>query len=313
MYYNEGKSSDAAQQFRMITDKVPFHSTAQLLLGEIYYSNKSYQEAIDALTHAVDYGFIDKTNRFDVYYKISASYYNLRDYEKSLQYAHEALSLKGGDFDTLMLLSAVDIKLEKYDEALSSLSKLSAIDPNNADIQYQLGSIHYKMGDTDKYTAAFSKLFAIISKESSYSPKYQKAMVLLSTYEYNLKSYKRTTEIIDIIPADSRDYETRIIHARSLYQIKEYARAASVLESISLQNEDKFLLCRSYVKSGNREKGKTLLASMILYNNTLQSTALADSILAPLAKEILASNNQQSQPAPIVPPVPAPATNSPAQ
>ncbi len=287
IFYSAGKENDAAQHLKIIADKVPWHGEVNLLLGDIYYNNRSYESAKTALLNAVEYGFLDKNTQSDTYTKLAGCFYNTRDYDKAAEYAGKSLALKNSDRDTLMLLSAINIKREKYKEALESLTKLSKLTPDDPDIIFQIGSIHYKQGNTDKCMQSFTSLYTATLKDGKTPEKYQKAMLILFSYEYDNKAYEKAASVGDSIEESQRDFKTNLMLGKCYAQIKKYDRAIQILERLSLSNDDKLYLAKIYVKSGNTLKAKPLLSSLIRYNPPYKEKALADKDLRPLANEII--------------------------
>jgi tetratricopeptide (TPR) repeat protein len=294
--YNNGKATEAAQHFKTIADRIPYYSSVNLLLGDIYYDSKSYSAAAEAFSNSLEYGFIDKDTQYNLFVKLSGCYYNMREYAKSAEYANMALAINPKDRDTLMLLSAINIKRENYDDALSALTKLDAITPDDPEIIYQIGSIYYKKGNKEKYSAFFSRLFTLVSQDGKTPSKFQKAMIILYKYEEENKSYERAVTIAESLPENARDFSMNLSLAKCYAQTKKIGNAIQILERLSLPNDEKLYLCKLYLRDGQRPKAKNTLSSLILYNMTLRDKALADRDLSPLAKEIIDENKPKPKP-----------------
>ncbi len=294
--YSAGNETEAAQHLKTIADKIPWHGDVNLLLGDIYYNNKSYESARTALSNALEFGFIDKETQGATYSKLAGCAYNLRDYEKAAEYAHKSLSIKSSDRETLILLSAINIKREKYSEALESLGKLSKLTPDDPDIIFQIGSIHYKQGNTEKCMQSFTQLYSTTLKNGKTPSKYHKAMLILFSYEYNNKAFEKAASIGESFEESQRDFNTNLLLAKCYAQTKKYDRAIQLFERLSLANDDKLYLCKIYMKSGNRPKAKSLLSSLILFNPPFKEKALADKDLKPVASEIIEANKPKPKP-----------------
>jgi tetratricopeptide (TPR) repeat protein len=294
--YAEGKHNEAAEQFRIIAEKVPYYSAVNLLLGEIYYNEKSYQPAADALDKALEFGFFDKDTVFATNFKLAAARFSLRDFEKAEDAAEKALTINGSDKDALMLMSAIDIKLDRYDEALKTLIKLQSFDQDNADILYQIGSIYYRQQNAEKYTKSFDQLFTLSTKGGSQVPaKYQKAMSILSKHLFTRGNFVRVTEIFSALPESARDTDMSLIAAKSYAHQKYYDTAISLFEKLSLNSDDRFTLCQCYVHAGMKQKAKTALMYLINANTSYRDKAVSDTALAPIAKEIAAEQTKAQQ------------------
>jgi tetratricopeptide (TPR) repeat protein len=301
LLYQAGNMSEASYYLKTVGNKIPYYSAVHLLLGDIYYTNKSYGSAAEEFSLALEYGFFDKQTQFATLVKAAGSCYNLKNYDKAIEYAKNALAINNNDKDTLMLLSAIDIKTEKYNDALESLTKLNALTPNDPDIIYQIGSLYYKQGKEPKSMVSFETLYSIITKDGGQVPvKYIKAMQLLIKQLHAKGEYSKATKVAASIPDTARDYDTNLSTARSYYQMKEYQKAVDFYEKLSLDDEERLNLCRAYTKLGNKNRAKELLAPMIRYNTTLRSKVLADPILGSIAKEI---QQTEQKPAPTREPV----------
>ncbi|MGL4370761.1 MAG: tetratricopeptide repeat protein, partial [Spirochaetota bacterium] len=313
MLYTEGKTSEAAQHFRIIADRIPYYSSVQILLGDIYYKNGSYPAAADALEKALTYGFFDSSVRFSAFLKLGSARFSTREYDKAAAAIESALEIRGSDKDALMMMSAINIKLERYDDALKSLTKLQAVSPENPDVLYQIGSIYYKQQNSEKCTRYFDQLFSVLSKgRDPLSQKYNKAMQILAKNHFSSASYKRCAEIISALPESSRDSELNLMHAKSRYQLHEYDAAIPLFEKLSLGYDDRFSLCKAYMKAGMKPKAKNALSSLCAYNSSYKDKALSDPVLAPVMKEIIADQKRAQLPAaaPSLPAAPVQSTPS---
>lgn len=294
--YAEGKARDAIEQFRIIADKVPYYGSVQLLIGEIYYNDKSFDSAADAFSKALDYGFFDKDTQFNAYLKLASCQLSLKDLEKAGDAAGKALRINGTDKDALMLMSAIDIRLDRYDDALKTLTKLQRVEPDNADIIYQIGSIYFRQKNLPKYTASFDQLFELASQNGTQIPsKYHKAMQILLKAHFTDANYLRVTEIYALIPESTHDAEISLCQAKALYHTKHFTESVSLFEKLSLTQDDRFFLCQAYVKAGNKSKAKSSLIALISQNQTYSGKASADPVLSPVMKDIDADKQKEQQ------------------
>lgn len=287
IYYNEGRSADAISHLRNVGDRIPYYSAVHLLLGDLYYSAKSYSQAVAEFDMALEYGFFDKNTRFSTLVKSGSSHYGLREYEKAAAQINEALEISPNDKDCLMLLSAIDIKSEKYDAALESLTKLLAVTPNDGDILLQIGSLYYRQGKEDKAAGYFETIFNQSVKNGAAVPaKYYKAMAILVKHYTEKKEYSKAAKVAAALPDNAKDFDTNLSAARAYYNTREYQKAIEIYERLTIDDDDRMNLARSYVKTGDKSRAKNLLLSIISRNQTLKSKALSDAILSPIAKEI---------------------------
>ena len=293
--YAEGNHREAASQFSVIADKVPYYGGVNLILGEIYYTDKSFQKAADCYQRTVDFGFLDKETRFSSYLKLAGCHFSLRAYDKAEDAAEQALKIKSADREALMLMSAIDIKLERFDDALKTLTKLQAVDPENADVIYQIGSLYYKQQNT-KYIRSFDQLFSLCRKSGAPVPsKYVKAMQILLKAHAAAGENQNAADIFSSLPDSARDTEATLLAARANASIRRFDTAITLFEKLSLANDDRFLLCSAYAHTGNKARAKTLLVELIRVNQMYSDKALSDQALAPVAKEIAADEHKVRQ------------------
>lgn len=293
--YAEGNHREAATQFSVIADKVPYYGGVNLILGEIYYNDKSFQKAADCFQRTVDFGFLDKETKFSSYLKLASCHFSLRAFDKAEDAADQALKIKPSDREALMLMSAVDIKLERFDDALKTLTKLQAVEPENADVIFQIGSLYYKQQNT-RYIRSFDQLYALCSKGGAQVPqKYVKAMLILLKAHAAAGENQNTAEIFSSLPDSARDTEISLLAAKANMSIRRFDAAISIFEKLSLSNDDRFALCRAYAHTGNKAKAKTLLIDLIRISQSYSEKALADQALAPIAKEITADEQKARQ------------------
>jgi tetratricopeptide (TPR) repeat protein len=303
MYYGEGKNSDAISHLRSVGDRIPYYSAVHLLLGDLYYATRSYQQSVAEFDLALEYGFFDKDTRFATLVKSGSSHYNLRNYDKASAQITEALEISPNDKDCLMLLSAIDIKTENYDAALATLTKLHSVTPNDNDVLLQIGSLYYRQNKTDKAAGYFETIFGNTTKNGGQiSEKYHKAMVILFKYYYDKKEYSKSSRIASVLPQSAFDFDANLTAARSYFHNREYQKAADIYERLTIGDDDRMNLARCYVKIGDKSRAKSLLQSVIKYSQQMRSKALSDSILSSLAKEIQQDEQRAAAtPVPVMP------------
>ncbi len=82
----------------------------------------------------------------DTLYKLSAAYYNIRDYENAVKCAHKACQLRQNFRAPLMVLWRALCRLDRSDEAIPVLEKTLSLDPENTAARAELSRIRRSAG-----------------------------------------------------------------------------------------------------------------------------------------------------------------------
>jgi len=258
MAYKANNLSEAAEYLQEVTDKIPFFGEAQLIMGDIQYRRREYQSAIKHLTMGLDFGFTSTSRKYYILLKRGKSYYRSGDYEKSLLDITKANRIRRS-FNNYLFKSTIEIKLKKYDDAIKTLKKARSYKKNNPDVLYRLGSLYYKKNDS-RYTAYFDLLFSITEKKD----KYRKAFIILAKKHYEKGNYTRSLKILSTV-SDTDSAELSRIKARIQYRKKNYDKVIDILDSISLDTEDKILLARACYWAKRKDRATTLVKELSAY------------------------------------------------
>lgn len=285
--YKNQNENDALYYLGEITNKIPFYYDLQLIVGDINFKNRNYRTASYNFSNAIDYGFMSEPQLNNTLIKRGTCYFHLSDLdraEEDIKKAVDSISIKK-NLDPVLVLSAIYIKKNNFEDALKTLAKAEAVSKDNSFVLFQTGSIHYRNKDW-KYVSYFDRLFDTIdTKNSDAVNPYLRAFNILMHAHYEKKNYSRSLVIAETINEFKKDYDALTISARSNYYLANNDRAVEIFESISLNNEDKFLLSSAYAKRGDKEKASAILKS-ILYNPDLKDKALNDKYLRPILESI---------------------------
>ncbi len=284
IYYKRGDYSSAASYLREITGRISFYAEAHLMLGDIYFHDKSYSYARDHFIKALDFSFSGKSTTSRITWRIAEASYAARDYKNAADYAEKALKLRRNSLKALLILSASRIKMDDYDGALKALRRAARIKPGSPLILYQTGSLYYRQKD-DRYIRYFDRLFNLLSPEKRKSSRYRRAFHILAKSHFEKKQYKRVVTITGAFPGESRNFEMTLIRGKSLYRLRRYDKSIDILETISLAPRDAALLCRAYALSRRKEKAKAMLLKY-RYSDEFNDEADKSRILSRLKKEI---------------------------
>jgi len=306
MAYNAGEHDRASGYLEDIAAKIPFYAEVQLVLGDLQFARHNYRSAVEHYDKVEEYGFIDRAAEFRVRIKRGTCYYNLDEFPYAEKELDKALSYSARSTEALLLMSAIKIKMEKYTDALKTLQRAGAVSPDNPEIQYQLGSVYYKQDDP-RYTACFEKLFSLAGSRKDVPAKYRKVFLLLARHHYDARGFERAEAILAAFDDKGHTFDSRLLAARTAYQLKKYDAAIEQYEKVAPPADDRFLLCKAYALSGRREKAKALLAELAAGGaGDYLTRAKNDPVLSSMAREL----GGGATPEPDATPRPEPKTDS---
>lgn len=138
-------------------------------LGDIKLNQSDYQDALSRYEIAYD----TNNNNFSAVYGIAYTYYEMGEYNKSLEFAYKLNSDKTDNEKFLTLIGGILVKLDRYDEAYVYTEKAFLLDSeSNANINNHL----YTANHTENYKTVKALLPKLI-KQSNLKKDYYKAIL----------------------------------------------------------------------------------------------------------------------------------------
>ncbi len=269
MLFNENDTSRALSYFKEIIERIPFYGEVHLLIGEIYFNDQSYSNSITHLGKAREYGFLDSKIKYSLRLKMGTSYYELGELEKAQEEYLAAADQNKKDSEPLLMLSAIYIKKNSLEQAVAVLLKARELNPDNTEILFQIGSILYKMND-QKYAQYFSQLFnKYYALKESIPQKYHRAISLLFRNYYDNKKFEEAARVFESLPESQKNNETALMAARAYFYSGKHEKAVNHFEKLSLANDDRYLQCISYAKTGMEDKARDILLALSDINGYL--------------------------------------------
>ena len=285
MAYHRGDYNTAAENLRPVVQAIPFYGEASLVMGDIEFNRRYFDRAAEYFTKSLEFGFNNRESEFIIYFKRGNCYYQMDDLDKAKSDLSRASDLDKKSVKPLLLLSAIQIRQKNYDEALSTLTRADKIDRDNPMILFQIGSIYYKKND-GQFLQYFDRLFDLVrEKTSDDAASYRKAFTILLQEHYRKGNYARALAIIEALPDRDKNFDIQLIRARSMFHTGKYQEAADIFERLSLNDEDKFLQCRSLAATGRKDKARVILEKLIA-KGPYRQEARRDEGLSPVLKEI---------------------------
>ncbi|MBM3284516.1 MAG: tetratricopeptide repeat protein [Candidatus Aminicenantes bacterium] len=207
-----GKADEAIQIIKTIIAEDPDISDAYFALGNIYFKQRNFEEAIAAFEQAlerkpddsfcviniansyqmmgqpaeaerfvIDYlkkGFSDS----QLYYLLGTLNYNQKKYDEAIKYYSECLSLNADSAASHNALAAIYILREDLERAQEHIDEAMALNPTLTNLNYNLAQILEKRGEIRKAMDAYLR-------ELEHSPAHFKASFNLS------RLYRQTGDV----------------------------------------------------------------------------------------------------------------------
>ena len=155
LYQNEGNYSKALEYYLQAIKAKPDDDMIYYifsLLADVYNYLGYYDMAIDSLENFVQ---LRQDYPFSIYfYKMGKTYFNLQQYDNSIEYFQRAISENPKYADAYYDLGWVYYELDLYEEAITAINQVIKIDPDRADSHYVLGNISLTR---QKYNEAISE------------------------------------------------------------------------------------------------------------------------------------------------------------
>ena len=107
-------------------------------LGDLYYNQKNFKEAIISYTHLIQ----TNTNDFSLYYKRGMSYLKLSEYKDAVIDATKVIELNNTYKSGWSLLGICLFNLNNFDKAKTAFLKAKSFDNDNTVANHYLSQIH---------------------------------------------------------------------------------------------------------------------------------------------------------------------------
>jgi tetratricopeptide (TPR) repeat protein len=259
-----GQFADAAREAKQIAAANPNNSEAWKVAGFAELNLKQYADAASDLQKSLDLqraaGDADP-NTVDA---LAQSLVRSDQFERALPYLVEATSRAGAQPDAAMLYyrGLAEYQTKKPDDAARSFEAAVKADPKNAISLFYLGRIAYERGQADV-------AIAYLNRATTADPRLAQAWQLLTlaylrraseagdTPKAN-ENYLNAVRSSDALVRLKADESSAVLSGQALIGAKQYARAASVLETAATnpnaQGSTFYLLGVAYSRAKNFPK-----------------------------------------------------------
>lgn len=210
---------------------------AQYAIAYAYFSQKSYNEALNWYIKYVDAEPNQRTNTYsDALNRIGDCYFNARNFSKAETYYSRAVTTNPNTADYALFQSAYMYGLQKnYQTKISKLEQLIASYPNSEyadNAMYEIGRSHIMLENGPKAIASFQRLVStypnsdqarkgaleigmVYFNENNYQPAIAAYKNVISKYPGSDESYT-ALESLESIYIETNDVATYLTYTKSL-------------------------------------------------------------------------------------------------
>jgi tetratricopeptide (TPR) repeat protein len=146
----------------------PRYKNAHLLMGNAYFYQNKYDDAISAYRNALtlDNGYTEAKDNLFLALREGARFYGSteRNINKAKDYLTQAVKIKPNDYETISLLGIAYGNEGNHRKALEYFEKASELQPNNARAYVNLGYAQLNMGLDEDAQISFQKAIRIDPK-----------------------------------------------------------------------------------------------------------------------------------------------------
>lgn len=217
---------DEIDKCKEIADKIPFSEQNQTeyydLKGRLAAGLNNNEEALNFFYKWLSLNTEDKEKLY-IYKQISISYFDLKDYNKSLEYCDKILDIDNQNSDALIRKASIYNILENYNEAIYCCDKAIKTDTatasayiNKAEALFNLGIYKEAMDNcyiADNIYPYFIKSYSIKIKILYYVNEYKQALDIVNKIE----SFGINDEEITLYKARILEATDKLKEAKDVY------------------------------------------------------------------------------------------------
>ncbi len=154
-FLNQERYFDAIAEFRDAININPYYARAYLYLGKTYYELKDYNTSLEHGLNALKYA----NNDLESQLLVANSYRELNDYKKAEEIYKKILKQFPTHIEALLSVSEYYIKINKLSIAYDYLSKAERIDKSSYKVARYMGEYYAKKQNFEKAEEYFKKSF----------------------------------------------------------------------------------------------------------------------------------------------------------
>jgi tetratricopeptide (TPR) repeat protein len=230
-YFQKGEYENALSEFTSIKNEQPYDKYIPLYLGQIYFTEKRFDEVIRYLEPSVTANRRNKAPK-EYYQLLGQSYFELGEYAKALPlleyYAEQSRQMTEEEF---YQLGFVQYKSGQVDKAIRNFREISASKNSLAQsANYYLADCYLRKGDKPSARYAFGnvmrmKFDATLSEEATFQ--YGKLSLELRDPDETVNALRQLS------PSSQYYAEAQTLMGEAFLSYRNYEKAIEVMERIA--------------------------------------------------------------------------------
>jgi tetratricopeptide (TPR) repeat protein len=162
-HYKRAEYNDAEVAYKQALELKPFYGTALRGLGNTYYDQDDFDNALYYYNQAVEK---DEDNSKGTYYKIGWIYNDKEKYNNAVDILLKAIAYDEKDAGNREELGYAYYMLDKYDDALYQLNKAIDLDSKSKLGYYYKGLCYVALNDKTKAMEAYQQLKSVDEEQA---------------------------------------------------------------------------------------------------------------------------------------------------
>lgn len=185
-YYEMGKSDLAFPLLKKSIEKKPDYTMAHYLLGEIYYADGNFSEALDSFSNALKSNN-DRSEFANIHLALSMTYRELGEIERTIKEYRAALSYEPDRVDIHEFIAKVCLELDDYKQAVKHLKKA---DPKKHLVQQNLAWALWYANERDQAISSLKRAIQVFPNDS-------KLYSLLGQFLFEIGRLEEAIEVLE--------------------------------------------------------------------------------------------------------------------
>ena len=223
----------ASEYFSLVTEHSEFGEMSLFYLAQSQYLMLSFEKAISGFEKLTSSS--DETVSAKSFYLIAASYFQLRNYNKALEFIPKT-KFPGGEYAELR--RDIYIAMAKYTEAIEEIRVLLKENVNVANNYYLAGLCYYNMKNFERAIANFE---LAKNRAQSNEVKHNSIFELGNIYVLQ-NNFNKAVEEFSLIPQNSSLYREARLKTIDIYRReKKYDEIMKMLDALEKNSKDDFI------------------------------------------------------------------------
>lgn len=174
VYLHKQEYDKGEKELRLVlalTEDQQIKGMAYNTLGNIYAARGKHELALEEFLLALEAS--DEIR--EVHFNLGATYYNLKDFHRSISYFQKARELFPNDWEIYFYLGKAYEHAGDYDNALRCLETACNINPNSILANFELGILYHLLNQREKARLQYEKILEIKAGQAKREETYSKS------------------------------------------------------------------------------------------------------------------------------------------